>query len=111
MVSGFSTFRVEVMNKTPDGSNSRERVDGRLCTPVTRLTQVKKQLCGVPRQNATTKYWMLWQSQPAYTMGRQYVAIQRHLRKWTKEILVDKEATLHRHCYSYATNYQGIMMA
>ena len=34
----------------------------------------------------------------------QYVAIQRRLKGCTKEMLVDKEVTWHRSCYSYAIN-------
>jgi len=34
----------------------------------------------------------------------QYVAIQRCLKGCTKEMLVDKEVTLHQSCNSYATN-------
>jgi len=34
----------------------------------------------------------------------QYVAIQRRLKGCTKEMLVDKQVTCHRSCYSCATN-------
>ena len=41
----------------------------------------------------------------------QYVAIQRRLKGCTKEMLVDKEVTWHRRCYSYATNQTELQRA
>ncbi len=96
------------MNKNPGDSNSRECVDERLSIPCQEINTSKG---AVVRSPKTESYHKVLDAvaEPVSVHDRQYVAIQRRLRRWTKEMLVDKESSWHRHCYSYATNQQGLV--
>jgi len=71
---------------------------------VRRLTPVKGQLVVMnPRTESYQKILDVLAERASVHNG-QYVAIQRRLKGCTKEMLVGKEVTWHRCCYSYATN-------
>jgi len=96
----FFTFRAEV---TIDDRNSREPVDWRLCI----LCHESNASKGAVVLNFRTESYQKILDvavERARVHDGQYVAIQRCLKGCTKEMLVDKEVTWHRSCYSYATN-------
>jgi len=96
----FVTFRAELMM---DDSNSREPVDWRLCILCHESNTSKGAVVLNPRTESYQKILDVVAEQASVHDG-QYVAIQRRLKWCTKEMLVDKEVTWHRSCYSYATN-------
>jgi len=77
---------------------------GDYASSVRRVTPVKGQLVVLnPRTESYQKIFDVVVERGSMHNG-QYVAIQRRLKRCTKEMLVDKEVTWHRSCYSYATN-------
>jgi len=103
----FFTFRAEVMM---DDSNSGEPVDWKLCL----LCQESNTSKGAVALNpGTESYQKILDvvAERASVHDGQYVAIQRRLKGCTKEMLVDKEVTWHRSCYSCATNQTELQPA
>jgi len=101
------TFRAEVMT---DDSNSREPVDWRLCMLCQESNTSKGAVVLNPRTESYQKILDVVAERASVHDG-QYVAIQRRLKGCTKEILVDKEVTWHRSCYSHATNQTELQRA
>jgi len=92
----FFTLRAEVMM---DDSNSREPVDWRLCILCQESNTSKGAVVLNPRKESYQKTLDV-----VAERANVHVAIQRRLKGCTKEMLVDKEVTWHRSCYSHATN-------
>ena len=86
-----------------DDSNSREPVDWRLCILCHDSNTSKGAVVLNPRTESYQKILDVLPQQASVHNG-QYVAIQRRLKGCIKEMLVDKEVTWHRSCYSCATN-------
>ena len=86
-----------------DDSNSREPVDWRLCILCQESNTSKGAVVLNPRTESYQKILDVVAVRASVHNG-QYVAIQRRLKGCTKEMLVDKEVTWHRSCYSCATN-------
>ena len=86
-----------------DNSNSREPVDWRLCILCQQSNFSKVAVVLNPRTESYGKILDVVAERASVHDG-QYVAIQRRLKGCTKEMLVDKEVTWRRSCYSYATN-------
>jgi len=103
----YSTFRAEVMM---DDSNSREPVDWRLCILCQESNTNKGAVVLNPRTESYQKILDVL-AEPASVHNGQYIAIQRRLKGYTKEMLVDKELTWHRSCCSYATNQTELQRA
>ena len=89
-----------------DDSNSREPVDWRLCILCQESNTSKGAVVLNPRTESYQKILDVLPQRASVHNG-QYVAIQRRLKGCTKEMLVDKEVTWHRSCYSYATSRQN----
>ncbi len=108
-VSFFSTVRTEVtMSENPDNSSSKETVDWRLCILCQDISK------GAVVQNPKTEsYQKILDvvAERASVHDGQYVAVQRRLKGCTKEMMVDKEATWHRSCYSSDTNNTELQRA
>ena len=86
-----------------DDSNSREPVDWKLCILCQESNTSKGAVVLKLRKESYQKILDVV-AERASVHDRQYVTIQRRLKGSTKEMLVDKEVTWHRRCYSYATN-------
>ena len=84
---------------------------GDYASSVIRVTPVKGQLVGMnPRTESYQKILDVLAERASVHNG-QYIAIQRRLKGYTKEMLVDKELTWHRSCCSYATNQTELQRA
>ena len=84
---------------------------GDYASSVRRVTPVKGQLVVLnPRTESYQKIFDVVVERGSMHNG-QYVAIQRRLKRCTKEMLVDKEVTWRRSCYSYATNQTELQRA
>jgi len=93
-----------------DDSKSREPVDWRLCMLCQESNTSKGAVVLNPRTESYPKIFDVVAKRASVHDG-QYVAIQRRLKGCTKEMLVDKEVTWHRSCYSYATNQTELQRA
>lgn len=93
-----------------DDSNSGESVDWRLCILCQESNTSKGAVVLNPRTESYQKILDVVAKRASIRDG-QYVAIQRCLKGCTKEMLLDKEVTWHRSCYSDATNQTELQRA
>ena len=93
-----------------DDSNSREPVDWRLCILCHENNTSKRAVALNPGTESYQKIVDVAAERASVHDG-QYVAIQRRLKGCAKEMLVDKEVTWRRSCYSHATAHQSDRIA
>ena len=104
----FFTFRAEVMM---DDSNSREPVNWRQCILSQESNTSKGAVIVMNLMIESYQKILDMVAERGSVHDGQYIAIQRRFKGCTKEMLVDKEVTWRRSCYSYATNQTELQRA
>ena len=98
------------MDESLDDDNSKEPVDWKLCIFCQESNTSKGAVVLNLRTESYQKLLDVVMERAGVHDG-QFFAIQRCLQGCTKEMLLDKETTWHRSCYSSATNQAELQRA